>query len=501
MKKFMISIGVGALIFAIWFVTLFVGKSIGLSILLFIVPFSYFFIYILEKNGKIKNKKAKFLLVPIILLSSTYFIFNNVFFNICNLVIIFTLLILMILILLEGRLVINPDLIEKFFGLIITPIDSIGESFKIIKETLYTKKNSYFTGNAEKKKKMKKIFKAFLVALPIIAVVTILLATADEIFANIFETFFYWLNNLFKPLENVDSSIIVVRIILGTILFFYFIGLFYYTCLKYELKNEENIIKEKINDNFTTKIVLISLNIIYLVFCYIQIKSLFLKNTTLRNVTFNYADYARQGFFQLMAVSFINLVTILIAKKRENKDDYKTNSFINYMSIIMIVFTFIIVISAGVRMHFYESTYGYTLLRLLVYCTLFTESILFIPTVLFVLDKKINLIKSYFIIIISVYICMNFMNFDNIIAKRNVDRYFEKDEIDLNYLEIATGTDAVNQIIRIINEPKVSMDVKKEAKEYLIDLYKSLDDYSENKDFRDFNISKIRARKLIRQNY
>ena len=126
MKKFMISIGVGALIFAIWFVTLFVGKSIGLSMLLFIVPFSYFFIYILEKNGKIKNKKAKYLLVPIILLSSTYFIFNNIFFNICNLVIIFTLLILMILILLEGRLVINPDLIEKFFGLIITPIDSIG---------------------------------------------------------------------------------------------------------------------------------------------------------------------------------------------------------------------------------------------------------------------------------------------------------------------------------------------------------------------------------------
>ena len=44
-----------------------------------------------------------------------------------------------------------------------------------------------------------------------------------------------------------------------------------------------------------------------------------------------------------------------------------------------------------------ESAYctPYTLLRLLVYCALFTETILFIPTVLFVLDKKINLIKSY----------------------------------------------------------------------------------------------------------
>ena len=72
----MISIGMGALIFAIWLVILFFGKSIGLSMLLFLIPFSYFFVYILEKNNKIKNSKAKFLLIPILLLSSTYLKFS-----------------------------------------------------------------------------------------------------------------------------------------------------------------------------------------------------------------------------------------------------------------------------------------------------------------------------------------------------------------------------------------------------------------------------------------
>ena len=84
----MISIGIGALIFSIWLIILFFGKAIGLSMLLFVIPFLYFFIYILEKKDKIKNPKFKLLLIPILLLSSTYFIFDNSFFNSINLIII-----------------------------------------------------------------------------------------------------------------------------------------------------------------------------------------------------------------------------------------------------------------------------------------------------------------------------------------------------------------------------------------------------------------------------
>ena len=76
-KKIMINIGVGALVFSIWLMVLFFGKAIGLSMLLFVIPFSCFFIYILGKNNKIKKPKVAILLVPIILLSSTYFIFDN----------------------------------------------------------------------------------------------------------------------------------------------------------------------------------------------------------------------------------------------------------------------------------------------------------------------------------------------------------------------------------------------------------------------------------------
>ena len=65
--------------------------------LLFIGPFAYYIIYILEKNEKIENSKAKILIIPIILLSATYFLFNNSFFNDLNILVIPLLIIFMIL--------------------------------------------------------------------------------------------------------------------------------------------------------------------------------------------------------------------------------------------------------------------------------------------------------------------------------------------------------------------------------------------------------------------
>ena len=483
--KIFISIGIGALIFSIWLIILFFGKDIGFSMLLFVIPFSIFFIYILERNNKIKNPKFKLLLIPILLLSSTYFIFDNSFFNSINLIIIPVLQSVLVLGLLGENFEIRFDTIGKILGSFFTPLSFIGESTINFIDTI--KESLKIDVKSRNEDKIKKIFKAILITMPVVLIIIILLSTADEIFANIFKGMFTQTLNLLNEINIYTSFMKFIYIVVA---FFYFIGLFYYVCIKYEVIDEKAISQTKVNDNFTIKMILVSLNIIYLVFCYIQIKSLFMRKTTL-----NYAHYARQGFFQLMIVSIINLITILIAKKRDNEGESKTNKFINYMSLTMLIFTFIIVISAWVRMYFYENAYGYTLLRLLVYCTLLTESIMFIPTILYILDKKVNLPKSYFIIIAVIYLCMNFANFDNIIAKRNVNRYIETGKIDLYYLKQETGVDSINQLLRILKTRANIDNVKLETSKYLKEKYKALNE--EKMDFRNFNMSKIFAKKLI----
>ena len=479
----MINMFLGALIFSILCVTLFFEKSIGLSMLLFIGPLTYYLIYLLEKNKKIENPKAKILMNPIILLASTYFIFNNSFFNDLNRLAIPVLLVLMIMGLFNEKIKINADFIGKILGVFIIPISFIGETFGKLKNCLQDKLKIKIDSKNEAK--IKKVIKAVCITLPIVLVIIILLSSADVIFRDIFVNI---LEKVINAISKIKMSTILAKIILTICVFVYMSCFFDYIISRY--KKDEGIGESsiEIKDNFTIKMILTTLNVIYLVFCYIQIKSLFMKNLDI-----DYAQYARQGFFQLMIVSFINLVTILIAKKSENSGE--KNSYVSKMSLIMIGFTFIILISSAVRMYFYESAYGYTLLRLLVYCALLTEAILFIPTIIYIKGKKINLVKTYFTIIITMYVCMNFVNFDNVIAKRNVDRYIETGKIDMNYIKAETGTDAVKQITRLLEVNAYADNVQESTREYLKEIYDELDENSF--DIRELNISKMLAKFLI----
>lgn len=472
----MISLFLGALIFSIWFTILFFEKNIGLSMLLFVVPITYFIVHILEKNQKIENSKAKILIIPITLLSATYFIYNNKFFNTLNLFIIPILLIFMIFGLFKEKLKFNLVSILKILGIVFNPLNYVSEAFEKLSIYFKVKLNL----NIIESKNSKKIFKALAITIPIVIFIIILLATADEEFKNIFASIFA---SLVNSLSKIDLAGIILRLILIVCCSFYLFLLFYYISNIYE-KDDEGQENKSIVDTFTMKMILTSLNIVYLVFCIIQVRTLIIRNNDI-----NYAYYARQGFFQLMIVSIINLITILIAKKGE-----KTDKYINSMCLIMIVFTFAILIFSAIRMYFYESIFGYTLLRLLVYCSLATEAILLIPTIMYVLDKKIDLSKTYFGIVLTIYVLMNLSNLDNIIAKRNVDRYLQTGKIDMYYLEQEIGTDAVNQILRILEYDNTE-DVKKEAENYLNRLYIQLN--SNNMDFREFNLSKFLSKSLI----
>ena len=87
----------GSLILSILHSILFYNSKFGISVLLFAITAIFIFIKILENKKVIKNRKAYILSVPIILLSSTYFIFNNIFFNTINILVIMLLFSIMLI--------------------------------------------------------------------------------------------------------------------------------------------------------------------------------------------------------------------------------------------------------------------------------------------------------------------------------------------------------------------------------------------------------------------
>ena len=104
---------------------------------LFVVPITCFIIYLLEKKNKITNKRAKLLLIPISLLTLTYFIYNNTFFNFLNLFIIPLLVIFMILKLFDENIK-KFNGISKLIVLFFAPLEFLDETWNKLIETLVT---------------------------------------------------------------------------------------------------------------------------------------------------------------------------------------------------------------------------------------------------------------------------------------------------------------------------------------------------------------------------
>ena len=179
----------------------------------------------------------------------------------------------------------------------------------------------------------------------------------------------------------------------------------------------------------------------------------------------------------------------------------------------MVIFTLVIIISAFARMTLYQQNYGYTRLRILVDYTLITEIILLIPTIIYILKNKIDLIISYFVIIVTMYCIVNFVNIDKFIVKNNINRYKETGNIDLNYLIEMNNTDLVEQLLELDNtEFKYSEKLysqsnidkqlikekierqKKMLEEYLTNLKKNL---NETYTVAEFNLPKMRAKSIL----
>lgn len=205
----MISIFAGAIILSIWGVTLFLGKSLGLSVLIFVIPFIFFLIELLEKRGKVKDRKAKIMLIPITLLSSTYCIFNDNFFGRINIFAIPILTAVMILCLLGRHFKLSIGLIADIIGVELIPITYISETLKraikILKENLNIKRSE------KSHKKIGKIIKAILITIPITLAIIILLSSADKIFESIFSEIF---RTIFNIICKIKFSTIMARIAL-----------------------------------------------------------------------------------------------------------------------------------------------------------------------------------------------------------------------------------------------------------------------------------------------
>ncbi len=129
---------------------------------------------------------------------------------------------------------------------------------------------------------------------------------------------------------------------------------------------------------------------------------------------FSASEYARQGFFELCAVSVINLFVIaainLFSRRREEK-----NTAVSALTVILSVFTLILIATTQSKMFLYISRFGLTSKRV------YTSWFMFILAAVFMLItvsrfKKFPAAKIGAAAIIAASLLLSFCNVDALIA-------------------------------------------------------------------------------------
>lgn len=141
---------------------------------------------------------------------------------------------------------------------------------------------------------------------------------------------------------------------------------------------------------------------------------------------FTYAEYARQGFFELCAVVAINILmvvlTMLLCKKKEN-GHYSVG--VKLMVCVLCLCSAVLVAISVAKMIMYTSAYGFTHKR--IYTLWLTLVMLCLVVILFVkiLAPKFRFWTAAVSVFLVLFLILSFANVDALIAKYNVQWYKE----------------------------------------------------------------------------
>lgn len=281
-------------------------------------------------------------------------------------------------------------------------------------------------------KEKKHVLIGIAITLPLLAIFTSLLASADDIFKDMVTIN----SDFFNELLN---SNLFAKIVVWLLTFLYIFSFFYYAFLydKRRISNYENTVNTKSFDTITTTL-LIPINILFAVFVFIQIRYLF-AGTIVNGMT--YSSYARKGFFELTAISIMVMLLALVIRYYAHKKSTKG------LLTLVCLQTLVIAYSAIFRLNLYTEAYGYTWLRVLSIGFICVQMIIIVLTLIWIYQPKLNIkliaLTCYFI----GYLIVNYANIDAFIVEQNMNRYLKGEDLDMEYIQNLSA-DSVPTLIK-----------------------------------------------------
>ncbi len=420
------------------------GAGVGMTLLFLTLAAAYYIACGFPRGGKTRMAEHIVLLVTTTLLAVTYSLFANQALRILN----FPVLALLLGILfLHGsfgdRIAFDRPLFhaELFVSYFARPFLAIAKPWTEAGELRKTAQTDPEAGKKRKQTKtvLLQVFLALLVAVPLLVLLTALLSASDPVFGKILSPIAHLLDSFrFSTLFGKAVVFLVVLPFVASAVWSYRnkMTLIPVTDLSADQK------RFTIPAAFSVTILGL-VDLLYLVYDGVQFLYLFggMKGDLPAGLT--YAEYARNGFFELAFVSFINVGILLLSiKLTDRKGDMGIVSRV--LSCILLLLASVQLVSAFSRMRLYIDVYGLTILRYFVVAFMILLAVYFAALLVKEFLPKFPLFRVMFFGGVLALVLLNFSMPDLRIAQYNVDHYLsgEVRQIDINYISENLSGDA-----------------------------------------------------------
>ncbi len=471
-----------SLVLGLAFDFFFFDKIPGVAFLLYIVLVVAGLFLMAHFLKKSLSKDVFWLLAPLIFFSAMVFVRSSVFLTVLNIAA--SLLLLLIVAEVSFGKKVKNFLIGDYIKIFFLP-------FKFIRPLFQTLSNLFPPlGASRDQKKLFHVVKGILITIPVLFVFLFLFSSADLIFQK-------YVSDLININIEPETIIRSILVLIATLIF---MGAY-----SYSLKEKENQIAAEQNskgrnighiENF---ILLGSVNILFFIFILVQLTYLFGGENNIILQGFTYAEYARRGFFELIAVAIISLLLLLsiekyVVKKETDRATDHAPGF-KFLSTVLVVQVILIMASAFTRLSLYEEAYGFTTLRL------YSHAFIILLAVIFCLllykiykDKRENTFAFRVFISIALFlVAMNLLNPDGFIARRNIERFNASGKLDIYYLS-RLSSDAIPYTIEVLNISDENL-----RKGFARELYWRAQDINSPyfSKWQSLNISRMKADKIL----
>lgn len=271
---------------------------------------------------------------------------------------------------------------------------------------------------------------------PIVLIVMPLLLSADDYFAFLSGQVLGWLEALLGEL----AVYLLIGLLAAPFLF----------SLLYALRRPKPPAETRAQalpkaDPVVAVVVLVLMDLLYALFLAAQSAALFGGAEYLRQAScLTYAQYARSGFFQLVAVAGINLTLVLLALQFTRQEGAVWRA-VQILSTAMVGMSGVLLVSACYRMSLYVGTYGLSFKRFLTYWGMGILTILFAAVLWKIWRPGFCFFPVAFVVAIVGWLALNYCNVDYLVARYNVDFYQRQNTavMNLDYLALELSYDAL----------------------------------------------------------